>query len=193
MADNRSYIYREGTAPNTRMLNSLKVKVFAPEPDGKLKQIGLVQTWTPSHTRTITVNRGIGFGDQVAELSVGVTELTATVEVFGMYLRNLMQLFGYKSDTSGLVRSVKHHKWPFDVKEEILIPEFILSEATSHSSGAIVTWYEGCWMQGWDHSFTIGDVNVSQGCTLSITDVTDGTTAYTPDLVDTDYRSTLFN
>jgi len=186
MAENRNYIYRKGTAPNTRLLNTLKVKVFSfDQADSGMVQIGLVQNWAPSHTRTITPQRGIGYGDQIAELSAGVTDLTATAEIFCMYLRNLMQVFGYKSDTSGLVRSIKHHRWPFDVKEEIVIPEFVASEAdVTQAGGSTVTWYEGCWMQNWDHAFTIGDVNVSQSSTISITDVTDGVSSYTEELQD---------
>lgn len=196
MAEKGNYVYRVGTTPNTRLLNTLKVKIYSFDSDGtQLKQIGLVQDWGPSHTRTITAQRGIGFGDQIAELGVGVTELTATATVMGMYLRNLMQVFGYKADTSGLVRSIKHHKWPFDVKEEIHIPEFIQAEASFQDTGAIVTWYEGCWMQNWDHTFSIGDVNVSQSCTVSITDVTDGVSVYGEDItdVDTAQASRLFS
>jgi len=174
MAEQKN-IYREGAAPNTRLLNSLKVKLFAIDSGtDQLHQIGLVQTWTPSHSRTITANRGIGFGDQTAELSVGVTDLTASAEVLGMYLRNVMQVLGYKSDTSGFVRSLKHHKWPFDVKEEIFIPSFVATDAAHKSAnGTIITWYEGCWMSSWGHSFSIGDVNVSQSAEMTVTDVVD--------------------
>jgi len=185
MAEKGNYIYRAGASPNTRLLNTLKVKVFSMDSEsGAMTQIGLVQNWAPSHSRTITATRGIGFGDQIAELAVGVTELTATAEVMGMYLRNLMQVFGYKADTSGLVRSIKHHRWPFDVKEEIHMPQFVTEDATrlqgknSEGGGVIQTWYEGCWMASWEHGFQIGDVNVSQTASVNITDISDGTGPY---------------
>jgi len=173
-------IKREGAAPNTRLLNSLKVKIFSIDcEDTTATQIGLVQTWTPTHSRTITANRGIGYGDQIAELSVGITELTANAEVLGMYLRNIMQVFGYKADTSGIVRSLKHHKWPFDVREEIWIPNFLTGEYTQGNDGEkVVTNYIGCWMNNWGHSYTISDVNVSQSADITITDVTDSTYIY---------------
>ena len=171
----KSYIYREGQSPNTRLLNTLKVKIFAIDENGGLQtQIGLVQSWAPNHSRTLTPTRGIGFGDQVAEIGVGVTEITASAEVIGMYLKNIMQVFGYKADAAGWVRSLKHHKWPFDVREEIVVPTFINGESTNGlSGGSIITWYEGCWMSSWSHTFAIGDVNVSQTAELQVTDIFD--------------------
>ena len=173
MAAPKSYIYREGQAPNTRLLNTLKVKIFAVDETGTDTQIGLIQSWAPNHSRTLTPTRGIGFGDQVAEIGVGVTEITASAEVIGMYLKNVMQVFGYKADAAGWVRSLKHHKWPFDVREEIVVPTFIAPEASSLSYGSIITWYEGCWMSSWSHTFAIGDVNVSQTAELQVTDIFD--------------------
>jgi len=196
MADQSSSIYRAGSAPNTRLLNTLKVKITATDSDGVAKQIGLVQAWTPSHARTITANRGIGFGDQIAELSVGITELTASAGVLGMYTRNIMQVFGYKAGSTpgGIVRSLKHHKWPFDVKEEIFVPDLIkdYDSAGYPTGGVITTWYEGCWMSSWEHSFEIGDVNVSETAAISITDITDGTGYWTENSIDTEFRSRIF-
>ena len=170
---NTGYIYREGQSPNTRLLNSLKVKIFAiDDKGGQPSQIGLIQSWAPNHSRTLTPTRGIGYGDQVAEIAVGVTEISASCEVMGLYLKNIMQVFGYKADAGGFVRSLKHHKWPFDVKESIALPEFVRLEAgTDIEDGSIVTWYEGCWMSSWSHTFSIGDVNVSQTAEMQITDV----------------------
>jgi hypothetical protein len=194
MANNTT---KESASPNTRLVNSMKVKIYSVNTIGQGEQIGLIQSWAPNHSRTLTPNRGIGYGDQIAEVSVGVTDITASAESLGMYLKNIMQSFGYKSDASGVVRSLKHHKWPFDVWEEIVIPTFItnvegsgyttnLQTASGGGGYAIRTRYDGCWMSSWSHSFTIGDVNVSQSAELTVTDVYDDLQAskYGPDLDD---------
>jgi len=173
-----NYIYRQGATPNTRILNVQRVKLFSfdAEDQGKEAQIGLVQSWNPSHSRTIEPHRGIGFGDQIAELGVGVTDLNATVSVMMLYLRDIMQVLGYKAGTSGFIRSLKHHRWPFDVKEEISIPEFISDEATVSQGGsdggpAVITIYEGCWMSEYSKAFTMGETATTQDTTILITDV----------------------
>ena len=71
--------------------------------------------------------------------------------------------------SSGLIRSLKHHRWPFDVKEEIVIPDFIVGESTLGT--AIITWYEGCWLSDYSKAFNMGDTATTQDATMSITDV----------------------
>ena len=175
MAGGTGYIYRQGTTPNTRLLNTQRVKIYSfdPEADGKNTiPIGLVQTWGPSDSRAVEAVRGIGFGDQIAELAIGVTDLTASATVMMMYLRNVMQIFGYKAGSSGFVRSLKHHRWPFDVYEAINIPDFIKGEAQGGSTnGLIETWYVGCWMSDYSRSFDISATSVTQDMTCTITDV----------------------
>lgn len=179
MANN---LTKEGASPNTRLMNSMKVKIYSVNTSGQGEQIGLVQTWSPNHSRSLTPNRGIGYGDQIAEISVGVTDITASAETIGMYMKNIMQAFGYKADAAGMVRSLKHHKWPFDVWEEIVVPEFITKGEGSGTIGnlhstqggyVIRTRYDGCWMSSWSHNFSIGDVNVSQSAEITVTDVYD--------------------
>jgi len=183
MAGRQNYIYREGATPNTRILNTQRVKLFGYDAEdtagtGNFLQIGLVQSWNPSHSRAVEPHRGIGYGDQIAELGVGVTDLTATVSVMMLYLRDIMQIFGYKAGTSGFIRSLKHHRWPFDIKEEISIPEFIIGKGdASFTQGgedggdAIVTIYEGCWMTDYTKAFSIGETATTQDTTVQITDV----------------------
>lgn len=170
-----NYIYREGTTPNTRLLNTQRVRVFGYDADdqGNFLQIGLVQTWNPSHSRSIEPHRGIGFGDQIAELGVGVTDLTASCSIMMLYLRDIMQVFGYKAGSSGFVRSLKHHRWPFDVKEEIVVPEFIAGESdqSKMEENSIVTIYEGCWMTDYTKAFSMGETSTTQDTTVQITDV----------------------
>lgn len=187
------YVYRYGTAPNTALVNTLKVKIFSFNDDPiapEMVQIGVLQTWGPSDTRTNTAVRGIGYGDQIAEVNPGVTELSATAEIMALYTRNLMQVFGYVGGSTGLVRSLKHHRWPFDVREEIVMPLYIGVSGGQgmgtykNSAGdaarnaevggqAVVTYYEGCWMNEYGRSFGIADVSVTESTTLTITDVYD--------------------
>jgi len=184
MAARDSYVYQEGVSPNTRLLNPQRVRVFAVDDDAGVEQaIGLIQTWNPSDTRAIEAVRGIGFGDQIAELAVGVTDLNATATIMMLYLKDIMQVFGYKSGASGLIRSLKHHQWPFDVKEAIFIPHFIDKGGDGTSTGyaqpsagnetvsSIVTIYEGCWMSDYSKTFDIGATSVTQDMTCQITDV----------------------
>jgi hypothetical protein len=173
----QAYIYREGVSPNTRLLNPQRVRVFSIDADDQAVQpIGLIQTWNPTDTRAVEPVRGIGFGDQVAELAVGVTDLSATATVMMMYLRDIQQLFGYKAGSSGLIRSLKHHQWPFDVYESILIPDYIAGQAKAGAVDdtgvkVIKTFYEGCWMSDFAKTFDIGATSVTQDMTCQISDV----------------------
>ena len=209
-----SKIYREGTTPNTRLLNTHKVKIYSFDADtqgGTFRQIGVLQSWGPSDSRSNTAVRGIGYGDQIAEVAVGATDLTASAEVFALYLRNIMQVFGYKAGVSGLVRSLKHHRWPFDVKEEIVMPEYVARDGGTPGSeadngvfvnnafnnaahNAIITWYEGCWMNSYGRTYAVGDVSVSESTDLIVTDVYAPGTLYFEDILDTNHgeRSALF-
>jgi len=201
MASN-AYIYQQGTTPNTSLLNSQKVKVFAAHPGGAgptANQIGLLQTWNPSQSRPTEPVRGIGFGDRIAEQSVGVTDLTGSLSIAVMYLVNIMQVLGYNAGSSGLIRSLKHHRWPFDLKEQIVVPNFVSTDpkAQRGSKGAegisggdlIQTYYEGCWMQDYNISFEIGTSTIMQDASVNITDMYDpqaGRGAYDEALEDRD-------
>lgn len=190
---NTPYVYRYGTAPNTALVNTLKVKLFSFDDNvgasPAMVQIGVLQEWTPSDSRANTAVRSIGYGDQIAEINPGVTELTGSASVMALYSRNIMQVFGYVAGVSGLVRSLKHHRWPFDIREEIILPLFVKKEAgrdlfsgsdgdasvnpEASSSGAIITYYEGCWMNDYNRSYTIGDVSVTESSSVIVTDVYD--------------------
>jgi hypothetical protein len=118
-----SPLYRFGTSPNTRSVVSQKVRILAPAYGASdvLYQIGVLSNFTPNESRTVEPVRGIGFGDQVAELVPGVTEpMTATIERQLLYLSNIWQATGYAAGVSGPMRSLKHHRWPFDVRQEIV-------------------------------------------------------------------------
>jgi hypothetical protein len=184
MAGTPNYIYRRGASPNTRLLSSQRVRVFSFDSDaaaGQYAQIGLIQTWSPSQSRTVDPARGIGHGDHTAELGVGVTDLTATCSILMMYLKDTSQIFGYKGGSSGLIRSLQHHRWPFDVKETIVMPDLLVltgentgaGVATDADAGSniIETIYEACWLTSYNKSFNVTDTIVTQDADMTVTDI----------------------
>lgn len=134
-----SQIYKYGTSPNTRSVVTQKVRVLAPaygsESTG-LFQIGVLSNFGPTESRTIENVRGIGFGDIIAELVPGNTEpMTASIERTMLYLSNLWQATGYASGVSGPVRSLRHHRWPFDVEQQIVFSTIADRELDPARSG----------------------------------------------------------
>ena len=142
-----SPLYRIGTTPNTRSVVSQKCRILAPSygANDVLLQIGVLSTFTPNESRTVEPVRGVGFGDQVAELVPGVTEpMTASIERQLLYLSNIWQSTGYSSGVMGPVRSLKHHRWPFDIRQEIVFSKI----ADADFSGAADAVVAGSGMTG---------------------------------------------
>jgi hypothetical protein len=117
-----SYLYDFGTSPNTRTAVSQKIRILAPAyGSSALSQVGVVSSFGPSQSKTIENVRGVGFGDRVAELVPGVTEpVTGDMERALLYLCNLWQATGYASGVDGPVRSLAHHRWPFDIEVQMV-------------------------------------------------------------------------
>lgn len=119
-----SYLYNYGTSPNTRTAVSQKVRILAPvfgarEP--ALYQMGVVSSFSPSNSRTVESIRGIGYGDKIAELVPSITaEVTASLERALLYLSNICQAVGYAGGVDGPVRSLAHHRWPFDIEMQLV-------------------------------------------------------------------------
>lgn len=158
-----------------------------------------------SEDRAMNIVRGVGFGDQIAEVVPGVTaERTVTVERMALYLANIFQVFGYFSGVDGLVRSLKHHKWPFDIKQEIVFSEVVNQQwvitgsnvtaevpasstvvQPSASGGgilgtpnALITILEGCWINNYSVDFPNEQTPVAESVTITCTDVLDGQSLY---------------
>jgi len=200
-----SYIFRKGVSPNTLSVISSKNRVFAFNAGGEQKQIGVISTFDPSEARTVEPVRGIGFGDHVAELVPGVTDpMTISVTRTALYLSNIMQVFGYKAGVDGITRSLKHHRWPFDVWQEVVFstiakmqmqgnsaiiqngliqqlppPKGETVEGTGSESAAnsigILTIYEACWMSDYSVSFASDTAIVQETVTLNVSDILAGT------------------
>lgn len=118
-----SYLYDMGTSPNTRTAVSQKVRLLTPHygSNAAMHQMGVVSSFNPSQSRTIDNVRGVGFGDTIAELVPSVTEpTTGSFERALLYLCNLWQATGYAGGVDGPVRSLAHHRWPFDVEQQLV-------------------------------------------------------------------------
>jgi hypothetical protein len=119
-----SYLYEFGTSPNTRVAVSQKTRLLAPAYGSGTKalfQMGVVSSFNPSQSRNVDTIRGIGFGDHIAELVPSVTEpTTGSIERALLYLANLWQATGYAGGVDGPVRSLAHHRWPFDIEQQIV-------------------------------------------------------------------------
>ena len=193
-----SYIYRSGAAAQTRSATSQKVKVLGyAVGKGQFTQIGAVSEFSFDESRTIDAVRGIGFGDQIAELVPGVTEpMTLTLNKTLLWHANIYQVLGYKGGADGLVRSLRHHRWPFDIKQEMVWSELSSKDelggvgvrsATNNgdNSGspivqvkALFTFFEGCWLNSYSASFTSDQAMIAENASVTVTDVIDGTSQY---------------
>ena len=188
------YVYRQGTSPNTETVISSRFKIFTDMVDvGMFVKLGVTSTFSYTEDRTIDAVRGLGYGDQVAELVPGVTTpLSISITRTALYLANLMQVLGYKAGTSGAVRSLKHHRWPFDIKTEIVFSQLasedpqtgfatladIPNEGGLNNTGnpglyAVATVYEGCWMASYNTNYTVDTAAVTEDCTVTVTDIFD--------------------
>jgi len=188
------YIYRQGTTGQTETVISSRFKIYTPAVDvGKFIKLGVTSAFSVSETRALDTVRGLGYGDQVAELVPGVTAPTAlAITRTALYLANLMQMMGYKAGVSGAVRSLKHHKWPFDIKTEIVFSELasqdpnigqatvadVPNEGGLNNTGnpglfAVATVYEGCWMSSYNTAYQVETAAVAEDCNIQVTDIFD--------------------
>lgn len=123
-AQGSSHLYDVGTTPNTRVAVSQKVRLLAPvygSNTGSLNHMGVVSSFSPSISRSADPVRGIGFGDKIAEMVPSVTEpVSGSIERALLYLCNLWQATGYAGGVAGPVRSLAHHRWPFDIEQQLV-------------------------------------------------------------------------
>lgn len=203
-----TYVVRHGVSPNTVSEISSKTKIWAkpaqsPDKTQDKTQVGVIASFYPTESRSIEPIRGIGYGDQVAELVPGVTEpMTISIVRTAQYLSNMFQVFGYKGGVSGLVRSLKHHRWPFDIEKETVFSEVVsmayVGEAhdpdlafpndSNFDQGlkATVTVFEACWFQDWSTSYSSDTALVQENSSMMVSDVYDGfTQVLGSDTVDT--------
>lgn len=132
-----SPVYKQGTTPQTRTAVSQKVRLIAPSYGAeKPTQMGVISSFGWSESRGVDPVRGIGFGDQIAELVPGVTDPgSISVERALLYLANLWQASGYASGVDGPVRSLRHHRWPFDIEQQLVFSNIADNDLGSLGGG----------------------------------------------------------
>ena len=136
-----SYLYDFGTSPNTRTAVSQKVRILAPVFGAETKalyQMGVVSSFSPSASaRPAEEVRGIGFGDMIAELVPTVTAAhTASIERALLYLSNICQAVGYAAGVDGPVRTLAHHRWPFDIEMQLVFSSLADADLDAANVGA---------------------------------------------------------
>jgi hypothetical protein len=188
--DRDSYIHRIGMTPNTMNVISSKNRIYASPADAsgvEKQQVGVIATFDPSESRSIEVVRGIGYGDQIAELVPGVTEpMQISITRSAQYLSMVYQAFGYKGGVDGFVRSLKHHRWPFDIRQELVFStlaknwdgaiddeQYLVTPSNSDAEGtkALITIYEACWIQDCSASYASDSALVQENVTMMVSDV----------------------
>lgn len=133
-----SFLYEFGTTPNTRTAVSQKVRLMTPHYGNAqtMQQMGVISTFNPTQNKQIDEVRGIGFGDKIAELVPGNTAaMSASCERALMYLCNLWQGTGYAGGVDGPVRSLAHHKWPFDLEQQLVFSSLADMDMPGQNSG----------------------------------------------------------
>jgi hypothetical protein len=185
------YIYRKGASPNTKVAVSQKNKIFSfsTGSSGEMNQMGNLASFDLNESRGVDPVRGVGFGDHVAELVPSVTEpMTISSSRAMLYLQFFHQVLGYKGGAEGLVRSLKHHRWPFDIKQELVLSHLADSEASSNLKGlqstsgdsakAIITYFEACWLTSYNSSYPADSAIVNEDIEIIVSDVLDNASGY---------------
>ena len=181
-AQGSSHIYDYNASPNTRAAISQKVRLLSPvyrpgvENNSLLYQLGVSSSMSADFNRGVEDIRGIGFGDQIAERVPGVSDpVDVSIERTLLYLSNGHQAFGFAGGIDGPVRTLQHHRWPFDIEQQLIFSTIADVEAGEtngdHQKGirsidfsgqqvtgalaaygaeqkhkAIITFFEACWM-----------------------------------------------
>ena len=99
-----NFIYKAGHSPEgVRSIIPAKHKIFAPQVGmAGVTLIGNCTQLSISESRTVEPVRGIGKGMQIAELVPGAVEpVQLSVNLFALYLADMMQIFGYNAGVDG--------------------------------------------------------------------------------------------
>ena len=207
---------RYGVSPETLSVISARNRIYAvpawADTSTTPVQIGVVASFNPSEGRTIEPVRGIGYGDKVMELVPGMTDpMTMTVTRTAQYLSMIMQVFGYKGGVDGICRSLRHHKYPFDIRQELIIGAIAMDAgsdlpAPGSQAGvatpflgdqsvfpgssqpiplsAIITIFEACWMSDWTVTFASDTALVQEDATINVTNIVAAEDASPSDISD---------
>ena len=201
VAQGTSYVYKQGTSPNTRSVVSQKIRVLAPtygDNTKQLLQIGVLSSFNMNESRGVEPVRSIGFGDVIAEMVPGNTEpMKCSAERTLLYLSNIWQATGYAGGASGPARSLRHHRWPFDVLQQMVfsvIADKENGESTETKTLAygptwragegagthriLITMLEGCWWESWSANVSKDQALIAESGDFSATSVHDFSSIY---------------
>jgi hypothetical protein len=190
-----TYIYTVGASPNTRVALSQKNRVLSTPYSSttvQRKQIGVLSTFDYTESRAVDPVRGVGMGDKISELVPGVTEpMGMTLNRTMLYTAGIVQELGYKGGVDGIVRSLRAHKWPFDIQSELVFSELVANVDKSQYTGglgvatasdgvsiAVITYFVACWLESYSVSFPSDSAIVVEDAGAKATDVTDGIHGY---------------
>lgn len=185
----QEYLYKEGTTPQTRTVIASRLKIYSFAYGlQNFQQIAVIASMSQTHGRSADPVRGVGFGDQIAEIVPGVSDpITLSFTRAAIWTASLQQVFGYAGGIDGLVRSLKHHRWPFDIKQEAVISQLEQAiaqrgtgrlQTVDHNLRAIITRYIGCWMTSLTMDFASDTSIVSESGDVTCTDITDDYSDY---------------
>ena len=186
-----TYLYTVGSSPNTRVAISQKNRVLStPWGSSSQKQIGVLSTFDYNESRSVDPVRGVGFGDKIAELVPGPTEpMSISLNRTLLYTAGIVQELGYSGGVDGIVRSLRQHKWPFDIQSELVFSEIIAlspidqsqlgaAKGVSNTGNSLITYFLGCWLESYSVSFPSDSAIVMEDASARATDVIDGKTTY---------------
>ncbi len=127
-------IFSEGAMPHSRAVLSSRVRIFGigarknastqlgTGKAGTHELVGAISSFGVSSSRNLEAVRGIGLGDHIIEMVPGQSEpLSLSITRAALAVANMFQEFGYQGGIDGVVRALKHHRYPVDIKQELLI------------------------------------------------------------------------
>ncbi len=108
-----TYLYRQGSSPNTLVAISQKNRVFS-HPYSTVKQnqkqVGVISNFSHNESRSVDPVYGVGFGDKIAEMIPGMTQpMSVTLNRTLLYTAGIVQEVGYSGGVDGIVRSLRQH------------------------------------------------------------------------------------
>jgi hypothetical protein len=192
LSERAGFMHRYGNTPQTHTIISSRSKIFAyngNETTNTMEQVGVTSKFGVQQSRDVTPVSGIGYGDIIAELVPGRQgPIQLSVNRTAMYLLGIFQVFGYKGGIDGAVRALRHHRWPFDIRHEIIFSDRAQSPTPSAGQAvattnfekgktgalkALITLFESCWMTSHNTDYSTDGAAVAEDVAISCTDMVD--------------------
>lgn len=132
--------------------------------------VGVIQTLSPSQSRSTTPVRGIGIGDRIIERVWGLTDYKISVTKMALFKRKMINLFGYGDS----FRMLAQLRVPIDIQEILLLPD---------GTNIRTTVYRGCYMISYsDPKQITSDIIITETADFECTSIDDGNSSFDYDL-----------